>query len=69
MFRLSANVPPAALPSSDVFRLELHGEGRLKASSWDLFCSLSRLEFSRWAISVQKAVWNHLRVTNHCSLL
>lgn len=33
----------AALPSSDVFRLELEGEGCTKASSWDLFCRLSRL--------------------------
>lgn len=33
----------AALPSSDVFRLELEGEGCTKASSWDLFCCLSRL--------------------------
>ena len=57
-------------PCQALMCLDLNFTGKVtqKASYWDSVCSLSGLACSRWAISVQKAVWNHLRITNRCGL-
>lgn len=68
VFPLSANA--RLQPCQALMCLDLNFTGKVtqKASYWDSVCSLSGLACSRWAISVQKAVWNHRRITNRCGL-